>query len=443
MSKGAAIKITVVVILLVIACLGLAGWLYKLNTDLKEKNLSLEKEVEQVHKRELAAVRDAKAIEQKLKKVREEKVALETNISELHKQTTGLNEEIDSISADRDKFKNRIENIKKERDDLMARMQEMATEIENHKLAAAQSSGSQFSNSAQIQLPNSEGSQVTVLESAPEPVDYSQIEERKGDYEHWAKLLRAKANLEVKVDQLKRDLSEAAVEIVDLKQTNSDFQMDIENLTLNKEDIGREIQYKEEMINNLSLELARAKNDKKFLTDRVSKINDGNKELRNQLKTLITKKSALEKTVVKLTQDKNNINKKLAGSEEVIQSKIDEIWDIKDSIDNTFKSTRLSVPSSEVELPPIVVNSNGPAVSFNPGATIPGIDAQVVSVNHDNNFVILDAGENTGVRIGDTLSVYRDSKYVARLEVIQVRKDISAADIKDKWSRLEAGDVVR
>ena len=41
------------------------------------------------------------------------------------------------------------------------------------------------------------------------------------------------------------------------------------------------------------------------------------------------------------------------------------------------------------------------------------------------------------------LSVYRDSKYIARLEVIQVRKDISAADIKDQWSKVVVGDTVK
>ncbi|VAW17500.1 hypothetical protein MNBD_BACTEROID05-706, partial [hydrothermal vent metagenome] len=67
----------------------------------------------------------------------------------------------------------------------------------------------------------------------------------------------------------------------------------------------------------------------------------------------------------------------------------------------------------------------------------------VVSLNKDNNFLIVDIGESTGIRMGDMLSVYRDSKYIARLEVIQVRKDISACDIKDQWSEVNIGDIVR
>ncbi len=67
----------------------------------------------------------------------------------------------------------------------------------------------------------------------------------------------------------------------------------------------------------------------------------------------------------------------------------------------------------------------------------------MISVNESNNFVIVDIGENIGVRLGDSLSVYRDSKYIARLEVIQVRKDIAAADLKDQWSMVKVGDIIR
>ena len=57
--------------------------------------------------------------------------------------------------------------------------------------------------------------------------------------------------------------------------------------------------------------------------------------------------------------------------------------------------------------------------------------------------MIVDLGEKSGVRLGDSLSVYRDSKYIARLEVIQVRGDISAADLKDQWSKVKVGDIIR
>jgi hypothetical protein len=109
-------------------------------------------------------------------------------------------------------------------------------------------------------------------------------------------------------------------------------------------------------------------------------------------------------------------------------------------------------PSSSggVDLPPIVVNGTKnqtfslvDEVQPQESDSLPGFNGKVVSINEDNNFIIVDIGEKSGLRLGDSLSVYRDSKYIARLEVIQVRKDIAAADIKDQWSKIIIGDVVK
>ena len=45
--------------------------------------------------------------------------------------------------------------------------------------------------------------------------------------------------------------------------------------------------------------------------------------------------------------------------------------------------------------------------------------------------------------VGSVLKVYRDSRAIATLEVIQVRRDICAADIKDKSTELKVGDIVK
>jgi hypothetical protein len=41
------------------------------------------------------------------------------------------------------------------------------------------------------------------------------------------------------------------------------------------------------------------------------------------------------------------------------------------------------------------------------------------------------------------MKVYRRSNEIASLEVIQVRRDICAADIKSKSVELQVGDIVR
>ena len=46
------------------------------------------------------------------------------------------------------------------------------------------------------------------------------------------------------------------------------------------------------------------------------------------------------------------------------------------------------------------------------------------------------------MQLGEVLNVYRDTKYLAKVEVIQVRDDISAADIKEQSTKIKVGDII-
>jgi hypothetical protein len=65
-------------------------------------------------------------------------------------------------------------------------------------------------------------------------------------------------------------------------------------------------------------------------------------------------------------------------------------------------------------------------------------------VNNEEKFVVLDLGESSGARPGLQLRVMRGDKNIATVEVIETRKDISAADIKEIISgvTIQEGDVV-
>ena len=165
---------------------------------------------------------------------------------------------------------------------------------------------------------------------------------------------------------------------------------------------------------------------------------------RDQVKRLSSTKIALEKSIVRLQEDRAGIERKLQETESVIRNRIDEIWRIKDSLENSFHSSQ-TTNANEVELPPIVVSSSMTAGDDGMAAdgTAPGFNGNVVSINDENNFVIVDIGQEDGLRLGDTMNVYRGAEYIAALEVIQVRKDIAAADIKNKVAKIAVGDVVR
>lgn len=70
------------------------------------------------------------------------------------------------------------------------------------------------------------------------------------------------------------------------------------------------------------------------------------------------------------------------------------------------------------------------------------IDSQVMSVNPDNEYIIIRAGENKGVEIGDGLIVHRDGEKLAEAQIIEVRPNVSAAEILNEEKEIKEGDNV-
>jgi chromosome segregation ATPase len=440
MSKAAKRSLLILIVLLLFA-LGFAAITVLEKQKVEEEKAMVEREYAQAQDQFQASeqkhLQNEQQLNSALKSANDERSALSQRIKDVEKdaeeQIAALSSAVDEVTADRDKWKQRIETIRQERDALMTKINDLTKNLEEKTQALA----------AATATPKEEPKPVipSYVDVAQAPA-YMPQTGKVVDEEFWANLVKQKASLEIDIAKLKDELSAKSVQIVELKQSNEDLTLQVNTLKHEKEGIEVEIQHKSDMIDNISLELARTKNDKKFIADRAEKLNTENTNLRQQMKQLVTVKNALEKSIVRLSQEKDKVQGKLGKTETMIQSKIDEIWEIKDDLDRSIRSASTDAPSSEVELPPIVVSSNGDAVSYNTGE-IPGFNGRVISVNDANNFVIVDIGENKGVRLGDSLSVYRDSKYIARLEVIQVRKDIAAADLKDQWSKVQVGDIIR
>jgi DNA repair exonuclease SbcCD ATPase subunit len=351
---------------------------------------------------------------------------------------------VEEANKERDSWKNRLETIRKERDSLLDKLQHQPEKIiYRDKQAAAVSD-----------MPVEEG----MMDENGAPVAATS----QGD-EYWAKVLQQKAQLMVELDKAKAELDNSALQVAELRKENSDFQLQIKDLnndkveienrltnekkrledsyTREKQELQRRIKDGEDLASNLSMEAARARGDQKNANDFGSKIKDDNVQMQANIKQLISTKVALEKTVARLTQEKNEMGKRLNDTEGVIQNRINEIWQIKQTLDQKITQINQAKSDKEVELPPIVVNnSNGASSAF---SEVQGGTHKIISINAKNNFVIIDYGQSQGSSIGRIFKAYRDDKEVGTLEVIQVRRDISAADIKNQSSNLQVGDQVR
>jgi len=450
MSKAAKRSIFILIFLL-IAAVGYAYFSVMEKQALEKEKVQVEQKFAQAQtqfqQKEQMYGQNAKKLEAAYNQVNNEKNQLTQSIEQIERRAEervkDLTGQLDEISGERDKWKRRIGTVREERDMLLAKISDLTKQLEARPEPAPESEPSK-KNEMVKDKPD------TSFEFMPPPVDVSRapsISPESGkavDEEYWANLLKEKASLQIEIEKLNDELSAKSIEVVEMKQSTESLQLELGALKHEIESIQVDLQHKTDMIDNISLELARTKNDKKFVSDRVEKLNQENGGLRRQLKQLVSVKNALEKSIVRLTQEKDKIEGQLGDTETVIQSKIDEIWEIKDDLDRSIRSNQNKVPTSEVELPPIVVNSSGQSAMGYPmgwGAT--GLNGRVISINESNNFVIVDIGEKDGIKLGASLSVYRDSKYIARLEVIQLRQDIAAADLKDQWSKVRIGDIIR
>ncbi|MBI5024116.1 MAG: hypothetical protein HZC18_03850 [Candidatus Omnitrophica bacterium] len=438
MSKAAKTSIFILIFLLATG-FGFAGYTLLEKQKIEQQKASLERELQASQDREKKSSGEMKGLKDQLAQETGEKSKSKSTIEGLQKRVEELLAQISEATADRDKWQSRLEEIKKERDELVVKLQEKPQVVykEREPEAVAQTSEpvQQASNNPATQAP------MPAAVSADAAINLSNTNEK-----YVAQLLREKTALEVGIDKLKADLSRHSLEIVDLKQANENLRMDLDAIQQEKQSVADDIKEKEEMVNRLSLELARAKNDKQFVARKVDQLTKRNMRLRQNLKQLAAAKMALEKSVVQITQEKDGMNRKLEQAEAVLQNKIGEVWDIKDSLDRSFNVVKEKPKAAnEVELSPIIVSAQGaaPAVPADTRATKPGFEGKVMSVNEQNNFVIVDIGEKRGLRAGDTLGVYRGVDYIARLEVLQVRPDIAAADLKEQSAQVKVGDTVR
>ena len=491
MPKPVLIAIIVLTALL-LACAGVGGYLFLQNNKLNQDNQSLQSQIQSYQSKESELLVKAKKLEKdqqdlndKIRQKEKERDQSQQAYDGLKTKMDELNSQIVQANQDKDDYKGRVDTIRKERDELMEKLKNQKEKIVE-KIVERPVEKIVYRDRPTFGATGSEDATKAAAPAAMElPVDTG---EQKGD-QYWANVLKEKESLKLDLQKAQAELDQSALQVVELKKQNSDIQMELKNLTNLKEDLekkisrdkedlesqianekkdfDRKVKYSEDLANSLSMEVARAHTDQKDSVQRAEKYKQDSIALQEQIKQLSSTKLALERTISQINQDKVSMQRRLDQTEGAIQGRIDEIWKIKQNLDQKISqlpSAPINRPSSaEVELPPIVVNpSTGSGFNETPKsqlekrtapssktkASSPTVEAgkeqgTIISINEPNNFVIVDLGEGDSAQVGRKLTVLRDNNPVGSLEIIQVRKDISAADIKESNGALRVGDTVR
>ncbi|MBZ0166885.1 MAG: hypothetical protein K8I00_08755, partial [Candidatus Omnitrophica bacterium] len=374
-----------ILIIMVVGVLGFLGFTLMEMQNLADTKALVEEERDQAEARETKKIKEVMKLTADLETLKQERDDLQLQLTDSLAASTELQQKLELVTGERDKWKTDFDAIALARTTLESQVKNLTQQITDaqQKLQTQTELASQKRDPvAAGGAPNGQphiayeasGSKAQVI-TIPKDIPPA------SDEQYWANLLREKASLEVRLQEMEDNLAKGSIMIVELRQDNEDMGFELDTLRSQSDDLAQEIKYKSNMINNLSLELARTKNDKKFISDRLARIQQENGSLREELRGLVEAKSSLQKSIVRLTQDKNKVQRELGSAENLIQSKIDEIWEIKESLDRTFKeSTQKFQSPGTVELPPIMVSSGGntSAIQFDVGATEPGFHGRIV-----------------------------------------------------------------
>jgi len=345
-----------------------------------------------------------KEYKDKAESLKEKNAGLQSQFERLEREKRRLEDrlatiqgDIDRLTTEREEWKNKYDLVSREKDDLIEKIKAKPVIAETRK----------------------------EVKSAVSAEGY------------WAEVLKEKADLELKLQDLKDKLDSSTATIQEVKKEKSDLELQIGELQQTKEDLERKVTYNQQLVASLSTDLAREKSDKVAVLQQIDNIRKENMALRRQVKDLSTAKLALEKGLKKLENEKDELDRRITTTEQILAGRMNELLEIKRDIESSIGIEIAEEETKAVELPPIIVRAGQEAVP-----EVQESSGKILSVNESNNFVIIDLGEDNGVAIGDIFRVFRKGKHIGTVEVIQVRKDICAADIKYSGEKIAVDDLV-
>jgi chromosome segregation ATPase len=333
---------------------------------------------------------------------------LENNLRENKNRVNSLSADLDKVSREKGELEKKYDMAKKERDELVNKLRNQPAPVI-------------------IQ-------QQPVQETAPQVNDA-----------YWAGILKSKAVLEMQLEEIRRDLTNAKVNDEKLQREKNSLELDVNNINREKEDLMRQLDYNQRLVDSISKELVMERNDKILIQNSLKAIKSENAGLVKQLKNLGNQRVGLDKKLQEL-QDKNTIlEKRFSDMETMLADKATQVSRLSDRLDRANGSQEGPSDRKEsVELTPIVVRPKQDAGEPEASVQQPASSkARVLAINRENNFVIIDIGEDAGIKTGETFEVLRNNNSIGIIEVMQLRKDIAACDIKKETTPISVGDEIK
>lgn len=366
--------------------------------------------------------------------------ALEKERQMLQDQNAGLNQQVSTMTADNAKLQKKVQEVSKTLEEASAQRADLQKKYDvlvQERDALA---------SEITRLKDDTAKAVAVASAAAQPAAAPVAPSLNDAY--LAGLLKQKADLEVQVSMMRDQFAALKAANDKLILEKNELSAEVGNLTRETQDIQQTSVYNQKMVDNLTQELAREKTDKLEIAKRLKSLKADNRQLRMQIQTLGDRKLSLEKKLADMQSKNSALESSLASMELYVKQQMFKMDDIRAQMEDARGASAARPVQQEkragkkdaIQLPPIVVRpqqqSTAPKADF-------GTQARIISVDRDNNFVVVNIGQANDLKTGDVLQVFRDGQAIGSVQVIQTRERIAACDITEEKSPLRAGDLVK
>lgn len=204
------------------------------------------------------------------------------------------------------------------------------------------------------------------------------------------------AKMESELELARRSISESKEELTQALQT--------------RDTLAKSVEDREKEITRLSKELEQSRTEAKGAADQLAELSQERDAIRQQMTELEEAKSQLETKVMELAE------------------------------------------RPTVELEKVVVGNEGAPGPAASGAAVRQVSAtggpqqgQVININREYDFIIVNLGQNHGLVVGQECQIVRDNQVLGRVKLEKVYDELSAAAIlpDSQKDSIREGDLVR
>lgn len=165
--------------------------------------------------------------------------------------------------------------------------------------------------------------------------------------------------------------------------------------------------------------------------------------LREQIKGYVSQRDMAKKEIDRVSQDAGELRKRVKQLEDQ-KNLLSEQLNMGEETDKAVVQEAAKLPPPSVSKP-VAVTPSAPKKEKTPGENEDNRPSQVLSVNRQFNFVVVNVGIRDRVKIGDTLRVEQNGKLIGRIKVEKLYENFSACTVTEevKPARIKEGDLVR